>query len=216
MKVNYRFYFWLVVLSVAVTCVFLALMPDTVPMHYNTAGAADRFGSKYENLVFPLCVAGTALIFAALAKNVRTKPLNEPLFFYIGLITLIFFNVMFTYFLWTALTYDDAAPIHADINRFSTIAIGVTLVVLGNIMPKARRNSLFGLRTPWSMSSDAVWQKSQRFGGISSVAVGLLMCLLAAALEGTAALLTSTGLILVWVVLCMMVSWHYYRQEQKE
>ena len=123
---------------------------------------------------------------------------------------------MFTYFLWTALTYDDAAPIHADINRFSTIAIGVTLVVLGNIMPKARRNSLFGLRTPWSMSSDAVWQKSQRFGGISSVAVGLLMCLLAAALEGTAALLTSTGLILVWVVLCMVVSWRYYRQEQSK
>lgn len=90
------------------------------------------------------------------------------------------------------------------------------MVVLGNIMPKVRRNSLFGLRTPWSMSSDAVWQKSQRFGGISSVAVGLLMCLLAAALEGTAALLTSTGLILVWVALCMMVSWHYYRQEQKE
>ncbi len=46
------------------------------------------------------------------------------------------------------------------------------MVILGNIMPKLRRNSLVGLRTPWSQSSEVVWKKSQRVGGILFMAAG--------------------------------------------
>jgi uncharacterized membrane protein len=66
MKYNYRLYGALVLLSLVITCVFLLLMPDTVPMHYGAAGAVDRFGSKYENLVFPAIVAAVAVLFYAL------------------------------------------------------------------------------------------------------------------------------------------------------
>ena len=41
------------VISLAGTAVVLQFMPEKVPMHYDLAGNIDRWGSKYENLIFP-------------------------------------------------------------------------------------------------------------------------------------------------------------------
>lgn len=41
------------ILPTLLTSVFLFFMNDTVPMHYNASGAVDRYGSKYENFIFP-------------------------------------------------------------------------------------------------------------------------------------------------------------------
>ena len=42
---------------------------------------------------------------------------------------------------------DAAATVSIDAMKFTGIAIGILLVILGNIMPKMRRNAMFGLRT---------------------------------------------------------------------
>ncbi len=66
---------------------------------------------------------------------------------------------------------DLTAP-HLDLFQPDLRPVGVGMVILGNIMPKLRRNSLVGLRTPWSQSSEVVWKKSQRVGGILFMAAG--------------------------------------------
>ncbi len=50
-------------------------------------------------------------------------------------------------------------------DRIAGYPAGIAFVICGNIMPKSDRNEAFGLRTPWSLSNDEVWRKSQRFGG---------------------------------------------------
>ncbi len=57
--------------------------------------------------------------------------------------------------------------------HWSIAAAGVLFVVLGNYMPKIRSNFLAGIRTPWTLSSDVVWQKTHRFGGIIFMLAGL-------------------------------------------
>lgn len=213
MKCNYRLYGGLVLLSLVITGAFLLMMPDTVPMHYNTAGVADRFGSKYENLLFPAAIAVIAILFFTLSKTKHIQPLNEKVFFFTGLSVLIFFNILFTYFLWTALTYQEDGAVMPEFGGVVDLAAGTLMVVLGNIMPKARRNSLFGLRTKWSMSSDRVWQKSQRFAGIASVIEGLLLILLSGASADWRQPLTVI-LICAWLLICTAASLIYYRQEQ--
>lgn len=44
------------ILPTLLTSVFLFFMNDTVPMHYNASGAVDRYGSKYENFIFPAII----------------------------------------------------------------------------------------------------------------------------------------------------------------
>ena len=47
-------------------------------------------------------------------------------------------------------------------------------MLMGNLMPKTKRNGAFGLRTKWSMADDVCWQKSQRLGGYSMMITGAL------------------------------------------
>lgn len=58
--------------------------------------------------------------------------------------------------------------------RRRPLVAGIAFVICGNIMPKSDRNEAFGLRTPWSLSNDEVWRKSQRFGGYAMIASGVL------------------------------------------
>ena len=209
MKHPRRIYFGLTVLSVAVTAVFLALMPDTVPMHYDAAGVADRFGSKYENLIFPLCTAGMALLFSFLDKLQQE---NRKTLAYTGTGILVFFNALFAYMMWQSLRYDTSAAT-TDINRFIAIAMGLLLILLGSVMPKMRRNSMVGLRTPWSTSNDTVWQKSQQFAGVSASAAGLLLCLLGAVLNGIIVVIALLAVLFLWGAVCTAASWYYYKRE---
>ena len=49
------------------------------------------------------------------------------------------------------------------------------MIILGNIMPKLRMNSVVGLRSVWSMKNETTWKKGQRFGGISFIVSGIII-----------------------------------------
>ncbi len=53
MKKLYYVLALLLILSVISTSVTIIISPDIIPAHYNVHGEVDRFGSKYENLIFP-------------------------------------------------------------------------------------------------------------------------------------------------------------------
>ena len=45
------------------------------------------------------------------------------------------------------------------------LIVGIATMVLSNIMPQAKSNFVFGLRTPWTLSDEKVWAISNRFTG---------------------------------------------------
>ncbi len=53
------------------------------------------------------------------------------------------------------------------------IGFGLLFALLGNYMPKLPRNWFFGIRNPWTLSSETVWRKTQIFGGWLFVLSGL-------------------------------------------
>jgi uncharacterized membrane protein len=60
------------------------------------------------------------------------------------------------------------------------VLVGGLLVVVGNVMGKLRPNYTVGIRTPWTLANERVWDQTHRFGGKVFVAGGLLLCALAA------------------------------------
>lgn len=219
MKKLYSALYAVLLICVIGTVIFLILSPDRIPVHYNFAGEVDRIGSKYENLIWPGFAIGLGVFFLLMARIPRKKgeKTNEKVLMIAGICTLIFFTLLGFYFMLKALRYDPKAASlvsYDDVNRFVSIGIGALLVVLGNIMPKMRRNSLFGLRTKWSMSNDNVWQKSQRFGGIASVIAGFFMIILALFVPGIWNILVMTIAIVIWLILCIVASHRYYLEDQ--
>ena len=51
------------------------------------------------------------------------------------------------------------------INEMTFAAIGLMFIVLGNYMGKVRKNFFIGIRTPWTLASDEVWNRTHRLGG---------------------------------------------------
>lgn len=58
------------------------------------------------------------------------------------------------------------------------VVLGAILTVVGNVMGKLRRNAVIGVRLPWTLRDDWVWERTHRFAGRVHVAAGLLLLFL--------------------------------------
>ena len=88
------------------------------------------------------------------------------------------------------------------------IGIGLLFVVMGNVLTTVRPNFLFGVRTPWTLTSDLSWDRTHRVVGRLFVLLGL--ALVVVSITGrmefvVAVMLTSIALILV------VALWYSYR-----
>jgi uncharacterized membrane protein len=59
-----------------------------------------------------------------------------------------------------------------DARRWTTAALGLLYIFLGNFMGKSRSNFFVGVRLPWTLSSERAWSKSNRLAGFGFVATG--------------------------------------------
>ncbi len=64
-----------------------------------------------------------------------------------------------------------------DPGRMAPLLVGTMTLILGNVMPRARPNWWFGIRTPWTLTSDTVWTKTHRVGGYLMTAAGVVTLL---------------------------------------
>ncbi len=218
MKKYYTAIRLLVLLGVVGSLIILVLSPDVIPLHYNFKGEIDRWGSKYENLLFPAAAILLGALFMLTAKGQRRKPeaSNEKTMLIAAIVTVAFFDALIFFLgikaMRSAGDRNAAAP---GIGTFMGIALGALFCLLGNIMPKARNNSMFGLRTKWSRYHDRVWQKSQRFAGFASVILGLLLIAASAFLSDMWILFTIVAASTTWLALCILASRHYYMEDIK-
>lgn len=49
-----KWLYYTLMLPLAATLIALPLLPDQIPAHYGADNQVDRWGSKYESLIFPL------------------------------------------------------------------------------------------------------------------------------------------------------------------
>jgi hypothetical protein len=81
-----------------------------------------------------------------------------------------------------------------NVMRPVAIATGVLLLAVGNYLGKARRNPVFGIKTPWTLANAAVWDKTHRFTGRAMFAGGAILVALGFALHDGNALGLSIAL----------------------
>ncbi len=165
----------LVALTIAVGMYAYPRLPDRVPAHWNVAGKIDRYGSKWAFLLpLPLLLLG---LWAALRLLPKIDPWRENYRKFQGTYDLVVNSTL------TVIALADVAivasvlgsPIPFD--RVMRGMIGVLLVIMGNVMPRARPNLWFGVRTPWTLTNARVWERTHRFSGYVFVLAGTIAIL---------------------------------------
>lgn len=166
-----------------------------IPIHWGLDGQPDGFGPKWVGLI-GIPVAGAAIV-GLLALIPRIEPRRRNLersgtaYIAIGIVVIAFLAVLHLFAVLAALGND------ADIAALATIGSGVTFIVIGNFLGKTRSSWFFGIRTPWTLSSERSWMRTHRVGGLAFIAIGAAVVLVTIVLGAEAA---------IWVMLAGMAA----------
>lgn len=204
-------YYVIMILPMIVTVVMLNHLPERIPTHYGFSNQADRWGSKYELLAFPILVILFGILMRLLRNhhNKNQGGKNEMICEVSGIVGMITFSIMDYYFIY--LGSINAAnttffPIELDEILFGLL--GLSLIVIGCILPKTEKNAVTGLRTRWSMKNDLTWRKSQIVGGVSFVISGISIVLIGLFSNGVRSLIM-TGIVFVLLLLVDVTSTYF-------
>ena len=220
MKNNKTIYFLMMLLPLFITLVALLFLPETIPAHYDFAGEVDRWGSKYETLIFPAVTVlmGLFMLFMAkvAAKDKEGGEKNEKAVLYTGMGISVWFTIMHCYGLYMDFTLaKNLYDVAVDINRLFCIILGIGMAIMGIFMPKLNKNSVIGLRTVWSMKNDAVWKKCQIFGGALFIVGGALMAVTGLVFEGMTAMFTALGILICCSAAGIIYSYFAAKQDEE-
>lgn len=217
MKAKKTAYYILMYLPLAIVLIALPYLPEKIPAHYGLDNQVDRWGSKYEALLFPaitLLLGYFTLMMAKLAeKQEKYGKNNKRVTLIMGAFVLILFNALNVYSLYASFhKIENLSSVSLDLGQLIFGIIGVLMIVTGNIMPKLRMNSVIGLRTHWSMKNEVTWKKCQHIGGISFIVGGIMIIGICIAMRGTPCLLSVSG---VWAILIITDVFLTYRVAKK-
>ncbi len=214
MKIYYILLAVAILLGFVFTTALLPFMPSEIPAHYNLAGEVDRMGSPLEQFIFPALSLVTGVICMACARAERQKSADsEHINLFAGIWSVLLLNGMGLYFGIQAIRYTEGAASGMGVFRFCGSCIGALLVFLGMLMPKSRRGSSFGLRTRWSVHSDAVWHRTQILGSRLMMGAGVGFLVLSLAMPDV--LWCVTGWIFLMLAVTAgsyLVSWRVYKK----
>lgn len=164
MKKKMVVFYSLMFLPLVVVLIALQFLPELIPAHYDMNNQVTRWGSKYETLIFPVITVLFGYFVLAMAKlsskQEENGSNNKNVCIVTGIASLALFNAMTFYFLYADFnSIENLSSIALDLNQLVFGLLGVAMIILGNIMPKLRMNSVVGLRSVWSMKNETAWKK---------------------------------------------------------
>lgn len=204
---------WIAPLLVAAMWAFaLAVhphLPDRIPTHWNLRGQADGWGGPGSAFLFPAIGTGMWLLMWVLPR-IDPRRANWEKF---GGEVRLLVNVLVLFFAWIeAIVLGVALGWNVDTGRAVMGGVGVLLAIIGNYLPRIRSNWFFGIRTPWTLSSERVWRDTHRIGGRAFVVGGVAM-VLAGFVPGIAAQALAIGAVMVAALIPILYSYVAWRRE---
>lgn len=168
--------FWLKICLVGLMWVagifFYQSLPDILPTHWNMAGEVDGYGSKEIFVwLFPAIGLAMLILFWLLPKLDPRKEKYQK-FAQVWEIMQTVLVGFFTY-MYAVTLYAAMVP-NVNVSVFVLVGIGVMFLILGNYMGKIRQNYFVGVKTPWTIDNEDVWNKTHRLAGWCFVLAGLL------------------------------------------
>lgn len=219
----------LAALTLLTTVIMLFIFPDTIPVHFDINGIADRWGSKYEMLIMPIVSLLCVLMLERMKKYYYIKAdssTNEKekaetlsnikvLNITTWVMALLFFvmNDITLYSSYSQAFPEKNLPEFDMINAIS-IVMGITFIVMGNYIPKTRKNSTIGFRFPWTMYNDITWRKSNRFASIVMMIAGAISITAAIFVKGIISTIIMLGALLLSIPVMMIYAYIVYCEER--
>ena len=148
MKALHRIFRVLTCFPVVLSLLLCPLLPERIPAHYNLYGEVDRWGSRLEVLLLPLCCLVGGLIWKRfIQKTSLIQPQNQKPMLVAGCSLLAALDALSCVILFFSFSSADVPQTGLLLPQLLNILLGLSLLPLGTAMPKVKRNGVLGLRT---------------------------------------------------------------------
>jgi uncharacterized membrane protein len=148
-------------------------LPDPMASHWNINDQVDGYTSKsWGVFLIPLVTLGLFVLFLVIPKidplKANIAQFREEFNLFIVLMAGFMVYVYALTLLWN-LGYTNIG-----LGRAMMPALGLLFIFIGYMLRKAKRNFFIGIRTPWTLSSDRVWEETHRLGSVLFMISGAL------------------------------------------
>ena len=154
----------LVFIAVAISLLTYPKLPEQMASHWGASGQVDGWMAKSVCVwIMPaIMVIQTIVFFTILLIDPLRKNIDKFFNYYAGFI--IIFNLFLCavhgwMILWNL-------EIKIPSNVFMPVGIACLIFYAGIVMTHVKPNWFIGIRTPWTLSNEIVWQKTHKLGGI--------------------------------------------------
>jgi uncharacterized membrane protein len=204
--------FILIAAGLALSLAVYGRLPPAMASHWNANdqvnGSVARFWGAFLVPLLGLALLGFFMVIPAI------DPLKANIARFRGFFNLFILVIMLFLLYLHVLTILWNLGMHGFRMSAALLpAVGLLFVLAGLMMRRAKRNFFIGIRTPWTLSSEKVWDKTHRIGGALFIASGFL-AMLAAFFPGPMAYWLVLGPVLASSAFAVVYSYVLWRREQ--
>lgn len=173
-------------------------LPAQVPGHWNINGEVDKYYPRAFGAFFPPLLAIAIYILMLITPLIDPRRDNYVRFS--GAYTMLrwglvlFFSVLYAATIMFALGYE------VNIALIVKALVALLLLTIGNFMGQFRHNYFVGIKTPWTLNNEEVWQKTHRLGAKIWVAGGFVCLALAPVQAGWSAWVYFSAIMIMVIV----------------
>ena len=165
----------IIVLSLLVGVYFYPVLPDKIASHWGAMGEVNGYMPKLWGVLFvPIILLVLLIILVMVPRFDPKKEVIEKMRgVYDAFLVLLcsFFFLLQLFIIGTNLvTWIDPA-------RVFPFLFGFLFIGLGFLIERVKQNWTMGIRNPWTLSSEMVWDKTHKLGGKVFKIVGVVACL---------------------------------------
>lgn len=172
MKKAYVLAVAIILVGIAASLYFYNSLPAMIANHWNAQGVANGFSSKFIGLSLVSFISIIILLLYIAIPYI--DPLKENIKKFKKYYNLIFITLLLFLLYIHILTIVYNLGYTFNYSILIVPAVGILFIILGVIIRNSERNWFVGIRTPWTLSSDVVWKRTHKLGGILFVVSGIL------------------------------------------
>jgi len=142
---------------------FYPQLPSRIASHWDSAGQVNGYMNKFWGIfLLPIMMLGFFALYFIIPKVDPLKNNIQSFRKYYNILWIAIF-IFFLYIF--GITLAQNIGYRFNITFAMVPAIAALWFFLGTFFTKLKRNWFLGIRTPWTLSNDIVWNKTHKLGG---------------------------------------------------
>lgn len=178
-------------------------LPEELPIHYNFKGEADNYAAKWISVfLMPLCLCLLQAVCLFVSYRIEKRAASY-------MIVLIICPALSL--LLGAVGYLPFLGINIDAGTYIPFFLGILFCIIGNVLPKISRNKTMGIKLPWTLKNDTVWNRTHRLAGFLWFFGGIAVCV-CAFLPAVARVISVSAIFAVMILVPTVYSYCIYKK----